>query len=283
MSKEYDKIFKENFEAIYLKLSEKVLNFKPIKVENVKLDLHRTIERQPDFLKKVKHPETGKAFLLHIEIQTTDNHEMVYRMNEYYGLMLRSFKLNIKQMVIYVGEGESKMQNILEDGPNRFEYELYSIQRSSYRTFLESENPEELLLAILGNLDNHSPTTVLKKIINNAKNVVNETFSMEKFVVQLEVFAKFRNYIKPFKLIYQKMFPFEIKPQDTFLYKMGQESGIKDGEKREKRGEKRGEKKKQDDMILGFLKKGKFSIEDIAEVAGVSVAYVMRLKKKAGI
>ncbi len=76
------------------------------------------------------------------------------------------------------------------------------------------------------------------------------------------------------------MFPFEIKPQDTFLYKMGQESGIKDGEKR---GEKRGEKNKQDEMILGFLKKGKFSIEDIAEVAGVSVAYVNRLKKKAGV
>jgi hypothetical protein len=83
------------------------------------------------------------------------------------------------------------------------------------------------------------------------------------------------------------MFPFEIKPQDTFLYKMGQESGIKrgikDGEKREKRGEKRGEKNKQDEMILGSLKKGKLSIEDIAEVAGVSVAYVVRLKKKAGV
>ncbi len=83
------------------------------------------------------------------------------------------------------------------------------------------------------------------------------------------------------------MFPFEIKPQDTFLYKMGQESVIKDSEKREKRcekrGEKLGEKKKQDDMILGFLKKGKFLIEDIAEVAGVSVAYVNRLKKKASI
>jgi hypothetical protein len=284
MSKEYDKIFKENFEAIYLRLSEKILKFKPLKVENVKLDLQRTIERQPDFLKKVKHPETGKTFLLHIEVQTTDNNEMVYRMIEYYGLILRSFKFDIRQMVIYIGEGESKMQNFLEDGPNRFEYELYSIQRSSYHSFLKSESPEELLLAILGNLENDSPTTVLKKIINRAKDVVHETFSMEKFVVQLEAFAKFRNYIEPFKLVYQKMFPFEIKPQDTFLYKMGQESGIKDGEKRgERRGEKRGKKNKQDEMILAFLKIGKLPIEDIAKAAGVSVAYVNRLKKKAGI
>jgi hypothetical protein len=68
------------------------------------------------------------------------------------------------------------------------------------------------------------------------------------------------------------MMPFEIKPQDTFLYKMGQESG-----------EKLGEKNKQDDMILALLKRGKLSLGDIAEAAGVSVAYVNRLKKKAGV
>jgi hypothetical protein len=68
------------------------------------------------------------------------------------------------------------------------------------------------------------------------------------------------------------MFPFEIKPQDTFLYKMGQESG-----------EKRGEKNKQDEMILALLKIGKLPVEDIAKAAGVSVAYVNRLKKKASI
>jgi hypothetical protein len=65
------------------------------------------------------------------------------------------------------------------------------------------------------------------------------------------------------------MFPFEIKPQETFLYKMGLETG-------EKRGEKRGEKNKQDEMILAFLKIGKLPIEDIAKAAGVSVAYDMR-------
>jgi len=78
--------------------------------------------------------------------------------------------------------------------------------------------------------------------------------------------------------------PFEIKPQDTFLYKMGQERGEKLGEKRGKKlGEKRGEKNKQDVMILALLKKGKLFLGDIAEAAGVSVAYVNRLKKKAGI
>jgi hypothetical protein len=153
MAKEYDKIFKENIEAIYLSLSEMVLNFRPLKVADVKLDLQRTIERLPDFLIKVKVPNTDEIFLLHLEIQKADNSEMLYRMYEYYALLLRKFKLNIIQIVIYIGEGESKMNNILEIGENRFSYQLFNIQSISYRTFLESDKPEELLLAILANLE----------------------------------------------------------------------------------------------------------------------------------
>jgi hypothetical protein len=141
MAKEYDKIFKENIEARYLSLSEMVLNFRPLKVADVKLDLQRTIERLPDFLIKVKVPNTDEIFLLHLEIQKADNSEMLYRMYEYYALLLRKFKLNIIQIVIYIGEGESKMNNILEIGENRFSYQLFNIQSISYRTFLESDKP----------------------------------------------------------------------------------------------------------------------------------------------
>ena len=77
MAKEYDKIFKENIEAIYLSLSEMVLNFRPLKVADVKFDLQRTIERLPDFLIKVKVPNTDEIFLLHLEIQKADNSEML--------------------------------------------------------------------------------------------------------------------------------------------------------------------------------------------------------------
>lgn len=93
MAKEYDKIFKENIEAMFLSLSEKVLNFRPLKVADVNLDLQRTIEREPDFLSKVKTPDTDEIFLLHLEIQKADDSEMLYRMYEYHALMSRKFEL----------------------------------------------------------------------------------------------------------------------------------------------------------------------------------------------
>ncbi len=67
--------------------------------------------------------------------------------------------------------------------------------------------------------------------------------------------------------------PIEFKPENSFLYKKGQEAG-------EIRGEKRGEKKKRDDMILAFIKIGKISIEDITAAAQVSVEYVKKIAEK---
>lgn len=68
----------------------------------------------------------------------------------------------------------------------------------------------------------------------------------------------------------------DLKIEDTFTFKKGKLEGEKIGEKR---GEKRGEKKNRDKMILTMLKKKKYSIEEIAEIAEVSVEYVKELVK----
>jgi predicted transposase YdaD len=68
----------------------------------------------------------------------------------------------------------------------------------------------------------------------------------------------------------------EINPEETYLFKKGEEKG-------EKRGEKRGEKKKRDKMILAMLKKAKYSFEEIADIAEVSVEYVKSLVKQSEI
>jgi predicted transposase YdaD len=69
-----------------------------------------------------------------------------------------------------------------------------------------------------------------------------------------------------------KIMPIEIKLEETFLFKKGEEKG-------KILGEKRGEKKNRDKMILTMLKKNKYSIEEIAEIAEVSVEYVKELVK----
>jgi hypothetical protein len=267
MSKNYDKIFKENFEALYLSLSELVLNYRPVKISDVKLDIHRTIERLPDFLKKVRNPKMQEEFLLHLEIQTTDDREMLYRMHEYHSLLFRKFKLRIEQIVIYTGEGKSKMSNFYEDDAYKISYKLFSLQDISYKTFLESDKPEELLLTVLANFEQLKPEIIIEKILTRAQMITNETFSLEKFVSQFEVISKLRNLDQLFKTIIDKIMPLEINIEELYLFKKGELKG-------EKKGLKKGELKIKIKTVKALIKIGKLSKEEIAFAAGVALAFV---------
>ena len=92
MAQEYDKVWKENIEEIILPLAKKMLNIFPEMMEQISTDLQRTLERKPDFLRKVKSADAATSdYILHIEFQSNDNEEMAYRLLEYHALLLRKF------------------------------------------------------------------------------------------------------------------------------------------------------------------------------------------------
>ncbi len=79
MAQHYDKIFKENIEELILPLAKKVLSLNLENLEELKDDLQTTIERKPDFLKKVVSNDKKQSdYILHIEFQTVDEPKMVY-------------------------------------------------------------------------------------------------------------------------------------------------------------------------------------------------------------
>jgi hypothetical protein len=99
MAKDFDKIIKENIEATIIPLMKKVLGIEPESMLEIPDDLQRTIERYPDFLKII----TGKSsdvFVLHIEYQAADDDEMLERMLEYFSLLYRKYRLEIKQYIL---------------------------------------------------------------------------------------------------------------------------------------------------------------------------------------
>ncbi len=76
---------------------------------------------------------------------------MPARMLEYHGLLYRKYKLPIIQQVFYIGTGSSKMKNKIEHSNISFSYGLMSFQEISYLEFMDSEIPEEIMLAVLAN------------------------------------------------------------------------------------------------------------------------------------
>ncbi len=109
MANDYDKILKENIASLFLPLSEKYLGIRIRKSEELKDKLQTTIEKEPDFIRIVE-TDTEEKFILHLEFLSADEEGMIYRMQEYYGILRKKYGLSVRQFVIYLGRKPSKMQ-----------------------------------------------------------------------------------------------------------------------------------------------------------------------------
>ena len=139
-SSQYDKIFKENIEAVISSIMENVLEITAVSMEELPDDIQHTKERKPDTLKKITD-DKGNTFVLQIEFQVKDEDEMVYRMGEYYFMLERKYKLPVKQFVIFLGADNPKMPTELERERLKFSYPLVSLSTLDYHIFLNSDKP----------------------------------------------------------------------------------------------------------------------------------------------
>lgn len=99
---QYDKIFRENIEAVIPSLMQNILGIAAVQSEELPDDIQHTKERKPDVLKKVKDTQ-GNTFVLQIEFQVADEPKMVYRMAEYYIMLERKYEIPVRQYVIFLG------------------------------------------------------------------------------------------------------------------------------------------------------------------------------------
>ena len=91
-TQQYDKIFKENFEEVIYSLTRVVLGIDHTKLEEIPDDTQHTIEKKPDFLKRVRGKEPKDDYILQIEVQTSDPKTMRKRMLIYYGFLYHNYE-----------------------------------------------------------------------------------------------------------------------------------------------------------------------------------------------
>ena len=189
---QYDKILKENLEAIIPGLMENVLGITAVSSEELPDDVQHTKERKPDVLKKITDNQ-GSTYILQIEFQVADEPEMVYRMAEYYIMLERKYQLAIRQFVIFLGSATPQMTTRL-DRPNlKFDFPIISFVTLDYQLFLRSDRPEDVLLSILANLGGDNVELALRQIVQRVEETSHTDFSLRKHVNQLRVLAQLRN------------------------------------------------------------------------------------------
>ncbi len=226
----YDKILKENLIETIKPFFKQLFGFeiKNKQIEYIQPSLQKTFEVEADFLAKIKHQNPADDFVLHIEFQTQDHLTMEVRMLFYQGFIRISHNIPIKQYVIYLGQGKSKMTTFIKDEKLDFSYYLINFEEIDVDTFINSNIPEVVILGILANYKGQKPDKIadiiLKKILNT--NVALD--KKQKCVKQLEVLSKLRDLQETIKQKINIMaFEYDLKTDIRFLE--GREEGIEKG------------------------------------------------------
>ena len=254
---QYDKILQENIEAALPGLIKNILHINAVKSEELPDSIQHTKERKPDLLKKITD-DKGNTFILHIEFQTKNDADMPFRMIEYLAMLLRMYRITVKQYVIYIGEAIVDMPTTLQNENSFFSYNLIAISSIDYHIFLRASNLEEKLFAILANFGNDSAEIVITKIVSDIIQTAKGDLERERLKNQLRILAQLRTLASTKLEIMEHVSTF-FKEENDIFYKVGFEKG-------------------KISVVKNLLESNRFTISEIANFAGVTEAFVENVR-----
>lgn len=269
-TKMYDAATRQNLEVNCEPFLHKLLGF-PFKVIGHPLDkFQSTINREVDFVRLVEGKKQDQ-FILHVEFQSTNHPDMAFRMQEYYGILARKFRLSVWQFVFYYGNDAMRMEHKLSDRKNRFEYQLINLAHFDYQIFFESEAPGVVIWAVLANPGNKVPKELLKSIKKRVLGLCKDDFYMAiKCLRELKTFSNLRNLelnntneIEAMKLM--------IDVTDDVLYQDGKAEGKAQGLEQGKR-----------EVLLMLLENGLLSIEQIQDQLAIDPETIEEWTREEG-
>jgi len=263
-SGQFDRIFKENIEAVIPTLITKLLHIYPISSEELPDQIQHTKERRPDVLKKITDRD-GRTFILHLEIQLSDEQDMVFRMAEYHLMVYRKYRIPVEQFVIYIGPRKPKMPIKFIADRHSFEFRLIVLSEIDYQLFLNSANPEEIIFAILGDFGDEKTENAVANIINRIHETTKSDFALKRYMVQLRVLSQIRKLEPITKKTMESISKF-FKVEKDFLYIKGMEEG---------------ESKRNIAFVQSLILGTDFDDNKIAELVGVSKDVVRDIRTSA--
>ncbi|RZL99188.1 MAG: hypothetical protein EOO88_59870, partial [Pedobacter sp.] len=227
----YDKILKENIDAVIPALMQKLLRIDAVRTENLPGQLQHTKEREPDALKLVID-RTGQTFILHIEFQVKDEPQMVFRMADYAVMLGREYETvdDFRQYVIHLGSKKPTMKITKRIGKNLFEYDLLWIRDVDYTQFVRAESPGEVLMGILADFGQTPKEQVIVEIITRLERTIPDDLTLGKHLNQLRVLGHLRNLEALIDTVMLRASDFFKEERDP-LFKRGLERGLERAQK----------------------------------------------------
>ena len=279
---EFDKILKENIEAVFLPMAEKLLGLSIKESFEIKDKIQTTIEREPDFLKRVIDQD-GKEFLLHLEFQTTNDPKMIYRMVEYRGILQRKYQIPVHQVVMYLGSDKPTMRTQLSKEEQITGFELHDIHDLSTQFMLDSEVPEGIILSILTDYEKSDTGKVIEEIIYKLQQASKSESELNKSLKQLVVLSRLRKLEGKVKQKVNDM-PITYDIKTDGLYNEGIQEGLQKGIQKGiqeglQKGIREGIEKRGVEIALNLIREG-LDASTISKVTDLTVSQIEELRKR---
>ena len=188
----YDKIIKENIEDVFIPL---ILNrYCPNRkgLERLADQFYTTEDRETDLLLKITS-ENDVVSLLHVEFQSKPDYEMLFRMSEYHGMIVRMYQLPVYHLLIELGNEKANIETKLPENLIFKGFEILRMDSIKYEDLVKSDIPAEIILAILGDFGGRKPTVVIKHIAKQLRKVSKSDAELKKYISQLNIFARLRD------------------------------------------------------------------------------------------
>ncbi len=191
---------------------------------------HQRVEtRQADMVLRATSPE-GCPFILHLELQNTNQRQMPLRMMRYYtDIALAHPDLLIHQYLVYTGAARLQMPDRINHPDWRYIYHVIDMSQLDYAEFIRADNPGALVLAVLCDFKGNPAEVILARIIQRLIQQLADTPDhLTDHLGMLELLAVNRNLQVLFKTLEADMLS-SITVEQMPSYEIGMERGMERG------------------------------------------------------
>jgi predicted transposase YdaD len=256
---DYDKILKKKFSKIYQSLIHKLLGIDIKNAVKLPTSFSRTKEKRPDFVAKVS-TVNETPYIVHVEFQARSDDNMDKRELGYYNDIYWEFDLEVMQYVIFLGSGKPNMKAEIKHKNLNFSYTIIVMNEIDVQFFLNSDNPHEIVLAILCKYDKKEAPLVIKKILAKLEQKAKNERELYEYTTDLEILSGLRKLQSETKKQIDKM---------PIIYDLRKDLRFKEGKRETTRA-----------AVIRMLKDKTLSVEKIAHYVDVSIDYVKKIQEE---
>jgi predicted transposase YdaD len=215
-----DTISKELIKRLIVKdISKYILGIELEEFEFIDKEFERIESRRADIVLNVKD-----EYILHIELQSSYDSKMAYRMLRYYLDIREITKLPIKQYLINLSN--QNMKNYIKESKIEYSFEYINIKELDCNYFLNTDSPDAIVLAILCDFKDKKPIEISKNILLKLHQLLDDK-EFRRYVLMLEEISELRNLKNTIKEAEVGLM--SIRWEDLPSYEIGMERGFQDG------------------------------------------------------